>query len=558
MRFAALLFAAGAASAQTVAWSPAPGSISGTVTDAGTKAPLAGRTVSVDLAAPGGGTVGPIMSPGGVFRRTEFTAQTDFLGHYKVSNLAQANYTVSVNGSDILPVRATVNLSGGEERTGVDFAVSMSADLSGTVMDRAKYPMIRVPVLLLERFYQNGKSVYERVASATTDSQGKYHLNRVVKPGGVYALLADPLLRGMPPISDSPEDPAKRDPVLAPVYYMKSGFIEGAVTISPLAGQEIEGLDIEMERVKSYCVEGVTLAEGKAASLFFEIVRSGIVPAPAPLGMFYISRAQATSMTSSEGQFRVCGLPPGEYRLTASSTNRPAAPSQHQLFAAMPVSITDRDLVKLQIDALPDFSVSGEVVWGGEAPAKQESALVHVSLLPAVSVAGPASVTASLPGRFVANGVLSDEYFARASAPAGYYAKDIIYGGLSVQHQTFRTTAGATLRVVVASDGGVITARLTDKDGNPLRSATVWFLDATARTAAELETGLTSGITDAAGLCTSATLPPGKYTVLATPDALDRTAANIDKLWSARGKGTEVELGPNGSNQVSLAPITLF
>jgi hypothetical protein len=86
----------------------------------------------------------------------------------------------------------------------------------------------------------------------------------------------------------------------------------------------------------------------------------------------------------------------------------------------------------------------------------------------------------------------------------------------------------------------------------------VWFLDATARTAAELETGLTSGITDAAGLCTSATLPPGKYTVLATPDALDRTAANIDKLWSARGKGTEVELGPNGSNQVSLAPITLF
>src|ERR1039458_10826466 len=148
MRLAALLFVAGAASAQTVAWSPAPGSISGTVTDAGTKAPLAGRTISVDLAAPGGGSVGPIMSPGGVFRQTGFTAQTDVLGHYRVSDLAQANYTVSVNGDDILPARATVNLSGGENHTDVDFAVTISADLSGAVMDRAKYPMIRVPVRL--------------------------------------------------------------------------------------------------------------------------------------------------------------------------------------------------------------------------------------------------------------------------------------------------------------------------------------------------------------------------------------------------------------------------
>jgi hypothetical protein len=278
-------------------------------------------------------------------------------------------------------------------------------------------------VLLLERFYQNGKSVYERVASATTDSQGNYHLNRAVKPGGVYALLADPVLRGMPPISDVPEDPAKRDPVLAPVYYMKSGFIEGAVTISPLSGQKIEDLDIEVERVKSYCVEGVTLAEGKAASMFFEIAPPEIVPAPVGLGTFVFRSPQATSMTGPEGQFRVCGLPPGEYRLTASSTNRPAGPSQHQLFAAMPVSITDRDLVKLQVDALPDFSVSGDVVWDGEAPAKQETAQVQVSLLPAFSGTGSASVTASLPGRFVASGVLSDEYFVRASTPAGYYIR---------------------------------------------------------------------------------------------------------------------------------------
>jgi hypothetical protein len=263
-------------------------------------------------------------------------------------------------------------------------------------------------------------------------------------------------------------------------------------------------------------------------------------------------------MTVSEGQFRVCGLPPGEYRFTAASANRPVAPSQHQSFGALPVSVTDHDLVKLQIDALPGFSISGEVVWDGDGPAKQESAQVQVSLVPAASRAGSASVTAPLPGRFVANNVLPDEYFVRASAPAGYYIKEITYAGLSVLHQTFQTIAGATLTVVVARDGGAISARLAGKDGDPVASATVWFLPATARTPAELETVLTSATTDAAGLCTSATLPPGKYAVLASLDALDLTAANIDKLWSARAKGAEVELGPNGSKQVSLEPITIF
>jgi hypothetical protein len=356
----------------------------------------------------------------------------------------------------------------------------------------------------------------------------------------------------MPTTSDAPQDPDKRDAVLAPVYYMKSGFIEGAVTISPLAGQKIEGLDIEMDRVKSYCAQGVTLAEGKAAPMLFGVAPSGVVPvrSPAIAGTLYFVRTQPATMTDSEGQFRICGLPPGEYRLTATSTNPSARQSQHQIFGALTVSIIDRDLEKLQIDAVPDFQVSGEVVWDGEPPAKQEAAQIHVSLQPAVSIAPAASAIAPLPGHFVASGVLSDEYTISASAPAGYYIKDMIYGGVSVLHQTFKTTPGSALKIVVAGDGAAITAKVADKDGNPVPSATVWFLADTARTAAELETVLTSGATDAAGQCTSATLPPGKYTVLVTPDPLDRTAANIDRLWSVRAKGTEVELGPNGSKQV--------
>jgi len=58
--------------------------------------------------------------------------------------------------------------------------------------------------------------------------------------------------------------------------------------------------------------------------------------------------------------------------------------------------------------------------------------------------------------------------------------------------------------------------------------------------------------------CASGTLPPGKYTVFATIESFDLTAAHIDSLWSARSKGTEVDLVPKGSAQVSLAPITIL
>ena len=53
-------------------------------------------------------------------------------------------------------------------------------------------------------------------------------------------------------------------------------------------------------------------------------------------------------------------------------------------------------------------------------------------------------------------------------------------------------------------------------------------------------------------------LPTGKYSALATREQLDRTAANIDKLWSLRLKGAEVDLGANASTQVRLTPTAVF
>lgn len=513
------------------------------------------RKVSVTMVANGGR--GPVTGRG-----TDFgSVETDALGNYKVSPIPPGTYTLFVNGNEVIPALVTVTVPPGKDVTGVDISVQVASSVSGTVMDRDKKPILSANVLLMQKLYRNGKVAYLDVTGTMGDLEGHYKLDRNVPPGGTYLVLTKAPLRANPAISDEPEELDKRLPSLMPAYYMNSSFPEGALSITPRPGQQVEGVDIQIERAKAYCVEGVTQSEGVPAAMYFDIYESNFISLQAPIslpGRFYVARFGGNRMTGSEGKFRICGLHPGEYRLLAMSESNSAS---SKLFAARSVSIADRDLTKVELNAMPGISLPGEVVWNEATPPNVADAHVNVSITPVQRGAGSASLSAPLPGEFVADGLRLDEYAVAVDPPAGIYVKDLTYGGISMLNQTFQMGSGigeGGLKVVVAGDGGTISAKVADSDGNPVPSASVWFLPSSAKTAAELETVLGSCTTNAAGLCTSATLRPVKYLVFATMEHFTHSAAHIDRLWGARLKGTEVELGPKASAQVSLSPIPVF
>jgi hypothetical protein len=92
-----------------------------------------------------------------------------------------------------------------------------------------------------------------------------------------------------------------------------------------------------------------------------------------------------------------------------------------------------------------------------------------------------------------------------------------------------------------------------------------------AQTGAEAATSVVVGQTDVAGAFAFAGLPPGKYTVLATTNALPAmfTTANppvptltktpeiLNKFLQTRTRGKEVDIGPGGAVQVMLTPKPL-
>jgi hypothetical protein len=116
---------------------------------------------------------------------------------------------------------------------------------------------------------------------------------------------------------------------------------------------------------------------------------------------------------------------------------------------------------------------------------------------------------------------------------------------------------GAGLRVVMAHDGGKINAQVNDKGGNPAVDLWVLVFPAEVRSEGELAARLMNGQTNQAGQYATQTVPPGKYYVVATEDAVDATAESIGRLWKSRNRCQEVDLSPSGTAQVRLEPVKI-
>ena len=528
------------------AQAPAPflnDSIGGTVTDAETATPLWGRTVTIREV--------PLNARAG--RGRAYTADTDNHGQFKLINLPPGHYSASVKGDDLASHAVAFDLIPGQNLTTLDFALSVSGAISGTVRDQNGKPVAGAAVLLITRTYQNGKPRYGQKATALTDSEGRYSLADS-SGGGPYKVMVRAASAEIPAISTVPEDPGKRRKVLIPAFYPNALFADGGESVSLHSAQQ-QDVDLKTSWGTSYCAEGTMKAEGQPASLNFEVNEPEIRLGELVSG----SALPAHGKTGPDGRFRICDLHSGEYRLVVSMGATSGPPT---VYSALPLVIDNRDALRLEVNALRSMTISGEVIWEQDAPAQSAGASIGINLIPLDHGPSQGTAQSSIPGQFTLRSQARDDYAVLISGmPPGLYAKDVTYGGVSVLHGTLSlgTPAGdGKLRVVVARDGGSVQVRVTDRDGKGLPSATVWIVPSITGTAAELEAVLISGTADANGAYSTPTLPPGKYRVFATMIRLERTAENIERLTNIRFQGPEVEIGSSGGKQVILQPISVF
>jgi Carboxypeptidase regulatory-like domain len=521
-----------------------PGSISGIVRDVD-GAPIADASVRVFSGAD----------------RVETKTGAD--GRYRLSNLPPQDYRVTAYVQMPLTSRKPVTVSPGQDVTGIDFELLLPPRIEGRVLDENGEPVPQVSVFLVGTEYQHGRLRHTFRFRAMSNDQGKYVLDRFVQPGVRYAILAKAGDLKLPAISNIAVDPKMRRAASVPTYYPRSASIDGAERLTLRSGEIREGVDIQLLRSPSYCMEGVLRLGGRPAETEFRVEEQEVLFGLNGNGGFY--GVVPTGTTGSDGRMRICGLHPGAYKITASS---PSEANGEFFFGTATVAVTDEDVRGVSVPTSPVLPVSGEIAWEGTSPDEPVESAVSISVWSLYRAVWPAeiesrSMKTSIPGEFAFPGLLMDDYQLRVSGlPANTYIKDITYAGASILHDAMRLGSAigdARLRIIVAHDAAKVQAGVRDEDGNSVAAAHVFLMPAGALSEGLLAATVTTGKVDDGGVYTSGALAPGKYYVVASrsgfPDL--RAPENIGKLWRARPKAEEIELAPNQTKQLTLRPIEL-
>ena len=545
MKSAVLLFFSLSAFGQTPPDAPLPGSVSGTVLDAGTGTPLPGAAVFFNQGS-----------------RNQIKVEADSQGVYELRGLPAGSQRITaripVDGRPFGPYKTrSVIVVPGQTTTGIDFRIRMAATVSGRILDENKEPMPGVSVLLIAREYKFGEIYYVYAAASSTNDLGEYTVR--ADAGRGYLVMAQRRRFRIPAIADTPGDPKFRRLVPATTYYPSSPDISGAQPVTMRPGEVREAVDIQMPRVPGYCAAGVLELNGRPSDLQFTIAEARPTSGASGDGAMFMSSMYST--TGPDGKFRVCDLQPGQYTMTASPTG-----SEPTFFSAVDFSITDHDLETMKVAPVGKLAVPGEVVLEGKTEAQpsttQNSAKLNLLLSPLTrapfrSEMDAASARPAIPGEFIFDGILMDDYSLRVTGmPKDNYLRDITYNGRSILYDRLRpgsAAGGAGIRVILAAGGGKISAKVADANGTPVPEVWVYVLPGEVSSEGMLAAAFVSGEADQNGSWTSNSLAPGKYFVVALQDSLYKSPEDMTKLWQLRSKGQEVELGAGQTASVTLA-----
>jgi hypothetical protein len=529
-------------------------SISGVVRDSVTRQPLANYAVTTDV---------NVTWVDNTIHQNKDTRQvksiTNDQGHYTLSDLPSGAYRIEVNNPQSFghPLWRQITLAG-HDLNGVDFNFVVEGSISGKVLDENKEPVSGMRVFLVSRQYYLGTLGYFLKGASRTNDRGEYTLGRV-EAGHPYFIMAEKNARKLAAHSDVPLNPKLRRRVPMRTWYPNVLAKEGAVAVVLRPGERREGIDIQLKKSPSYCIQGTLVTPHASTALNFSIEGQQPSSGSSGDGGMYVARPFGT--TSEDGEFRICDLTPGSYRLTASEEAANPNEQQPLNYIAATIPIADRDLNNLKFAAVPGIPLNGGVVWDGEPPQTPASAELSVWIQPLLrsGISGEeTSAKSNIPGTFTVPDLLTDEYAVHVflNVP-GLYVRDISYGTKSVRYRPLQVVSNDELRVIIGHDGGTISVRVADKDGNPVGDMRVLLVPEEADSEAALQSMLITGTTDQLGNYTSRTLAPGKYYAAASSDYFDATPESIGKIWQSRSGFKEVDLAAKGNAQVTLEPMKI-
>jgi hypothetical protein len=303
---------------------------------------------------------------------------------------------------------------------------------------------------------------------ATTDNDGRFTLTNL-RPG-TYTLHA------VAPNRSSDKTPRTE---IIPTYFPSAIDPADADRIVVRGGADLDGFDIHLRTSPVFRLRGVVLDEaGKpAAQVSVRLLRpssgrllSGVEIVGGVQSFMNIPGFETEGMTiatGDDGRFEFPEVRPGQWLLQAELDPRHDSSNETYFLTTtvVPASVSDRDILDLELHFDPSFALDITPDWGDRQP-------------PTGGTFGSAKLfrvdSGNIPviGRTSKEGVTHFGHIVPARyriipgfTPAGYYAAGVLVDGRDVWGQDVLITASSSVRIVYKPNPGGVRGTVEQGEG---------------------------------------------------------------------------------------------
>ena len=459
-----------------------------------------------------------------------YGAMSDRAGRFSILGLPAGTYFLraTVRGFFQMPSKegepvGRISLKAGEQVTDLKIEMAQEAIISGRVLDDYGDPVQTQIHIESEQHTDNSRygGSDERGEFRIAVAPGKYYIAAV--PSGTFTR------QGMAQPPEIRTD-GSVEADYARTYYPGVAAEAKASLVDAKAGAEISGMDIHLARLP------------RGASISGTV--SGGTDNPPGVIVFIHSEEDAGRVTYSgstiireTGHFLFAGLQPGTYQLNALDF----AGKTRLYSVPVAVQVEGGDVTGVSLALAPGGEIAGSLEVAG-APAKEK---LSVGLSTARTFGGviegqpygnelaPAAVDAD--GAFHIAGIPPGRYRVDVTPmPDNWYLKSVRLDGVEVAHDELDFSRGmqtASLKIVASRNGGQISGKLLDKNGEPVGAVPVLVL--LVDNPKEIDLGRSAKETED-GKYRLQGIRPGKYRLLAV-DPFDMTGSEetTEKLVAA-------------------------
>ena len=431
-----------------------------------------------------------------------YGAITDLAGHFSITSLPAGLYIADAieRGFFRVPPKGEgplqrVSLKAGQQRTGFKIEMAQGATISGRVLDDNGDPVqtgVRAEA-------ESERALFFYGRWGNSDERGEFHMS--LPPGKYYIVAeANSGVAGEPEIRTD----GTAEATYGRTYYPGSAAKAKAVLVETVAGAELTGVDIHLARqARGGSIGGVVTGGADATGGTMVALEQG-------------DDAQHMGLAGNtgadrDGHFLFSNVQPGTYRLIAWHQN-----DKTRLYCQpVDVHLDGGDVTNVSLVLAPGGELTGKLEMAG-SPGTEKLSVGLEPKQPGYFGEPPPSVEVDQSGAFRIANIAPGAYRVKVTPMAeNGYLKSVRLDGAEApdgELDLWHAVQGSSLKIAVSRNGGQVSGKLLDKDGEPLGAMPVMVLLVTDPKEIDFERSLKM-VED--GTYRFQGLRPGKYRLLA-------------------------------------------